>query len=352
MKITKLGPTENFAAVNPPNWLWDDLSLLAGKYPHLRVLVTFADDLPANPDKDLSEQYKFSDPVLQEKLFPSRREAAAALLKQHFKYDQLTAVLETHEIAGEIGGLYSNIRFHASASIDPLTGKKCTIYHNQEQPEPCAWVILPPRDMPAHEFSQVNLGIPSMLTARPDGVNIHRAVLGHEFGHMLNRLKPKHAFTRRTDEKDADKGVQELCAMANDAASRDYFFQWRALHNFAGGILSGNPMFAQCPDYWHDLHFAGIHAPDSAEYTANLEVRARSCAIDSTLPSAPSELIAIAFNRDAAPKLHVLMEGMSTVERLRILLEEHDKPYKSPHGEQLASRVISAAYQLAPGVFR
>lgn len=344
MTITKLGPTHNFAALSPPPWLAADLTRLAHIAPELRLLVLFADDLP---DLDKLGQSNTRPEALQ-----SRSAELTRLCHQHFDYEDPLAEFGDDNLDEQTGGLSPSHKITSQSHINPLTLKVESLNSVQPPASPGGIIILPRRDMQAHEFGSRALGLPDCLMARFNDANIHRGILGHEWNHLALRHRTTAPFTFRQDEKHADEGTFALCLASNDIATANYFRHWRRMDNFLSRITAPQNLMAQPSDYWHGLHFAGIDARPVDEYASQLELKVRSCDLAIQLPHDPRRFVGYAFCKGYYPQLHeTLNDQEQKLERLRALLEKHDKPYKYQHSEALASKVIGAAHKLAPGVF-
>lgn len=337
MKITTLGPTQNFAALNPPDWLASALTDLAAGHADLRVLTLFADDLPG--DMQL------------------RQAEFTALARQHFGHEEPLAVFDKAVLTQRAGLMAPDIRIPARAYFNLITQRRELVYCPAEAPAlRQAVLMLPPRAMQPHELLATCLHIPDPLVERCDDVNIHLAALGHEWGHVENRLQRPALLTLSDDERLADQHTQRFCLKAGAGVTAAFDLRFRRLHNFFTGIARNtdvNAAEAVPHDYWHDLRLMGTQASMKDEYAAMLEVKMRSCGLEHALPDNPADFINRALNGNDYPLLQPgLTDRSLRVERLRTLLDRHDEPYKYKYSETLASKVISAAYQLIPGAFR
>lgn len=329
MKITKLGPTENFAALNPPDWLARDLNWLARSAPTFRLMVLFADDLPdASPEKRLG--------IIED------------LHAQHFGGSGHPVRLDPGMASTRTGHATHNasdIR-HQQTVCNSLTGHDLIRYHYQ-QPATAGIIILPARNTTAHEFTSKTANVPDSLCARLEDVSVPRMVLGHEYGHLTEYMSQPHLLRRRTSEKKADGFIHTLCASSGDTATSDFARNWRLLCNFTHPVdlVPGEFDEARPSDYWHDLASHGLNAPEVDEYSAACELKLRRLGLVAALPDNPQAFVRSMFDLAAQPR-------MQSVEMFRNLLEAHDNPYKYTHSEALACSVIRAATDLTPGVFR
>ncbi len=348
MKITTLGPTHNFAAVNPPDWLASSLTQLATSHPGIRVLTLFADDLPAT--SALARPETFNEALIQ------RQQAFTGIAQQHFGYDEPLRIFDNAVITQTLGLMTADARIPARTYFNLITRRKELAYRPADaQPLKNAVIMLPPRGMQPHEMLAECLHIPDPLIERCDGVNIQLAALGHEWGHVENRLRRPAILTLSEDERLADLHTQRFCLHAAAGSTAAFDLRFRRLHNFFSGLAraDGESAAAVQHDYWHDLHMMGTQAHMKDEYAAMLEVKMRSCGLQHELPDCPGEFIHRALNGNDYPELQPRLTDHSLrVARLRTLLDWHDEPYKYKHSETLASKVISAGYQLIPGAFR
>ncbi len=343
MKITTLGPTQNFAALNPPDWLADDLAHLASAHPTFRLLTLFADDLP--------DLHKLADSETYDDACRARLTALHELQEQHFApEDRFCPAIA----ANILGMMCQNSPITSGLSFNPVTQRNELAPRPAEAPLTTAAIImLPRRSMTADELNACSFDLPNLMLARFDDVNIHRATLGHEWGHIDTDLKQPQILTLRESEKLADAYSNRFCRERGDEASAEHDRMHRCVHNFLGRINGIRPAgLSDASDYWNDLTAAGIPAAPLDEYAAQIEIKLRSLGQRITLPDNPQELVKLAFNEAAYPHVHNRLRDSSLrLARLRTLLEEHDKPYKYQYSEQLASMVISATHKLAPGAF-
>lgn len=344
MKITTLGPTQNFAALNPPEWLAGDLTRLAYAHPEFRLLTLFADDLP-----DLD---KLENDATRHQACETRLHMLHELQRAHFAPEDSF----NPQIAANLFGMMcQNAPIMSSLVFNPITQRPELAPQPADAPlTTAAIILLPRRSMTADELGTHSYDLPNALMERFDDVNIHRATLGHEWGHVDTDLQQPKVLTLRESERRADAYSQRFCKEAGDEASAEYDRMHRCVHNFfsriAGARAAGR---ADASDYWNDLTAAGINATPLDEYAAQIEVKLRSANLRIVLPDDPQELVATAFNEKAYPQVHQVLDDRSLkICRLRTLLDGHDKPYKYQHSEELASMVIRSAYTLMPGAFR
>lgn len=345
MKITQLGTHNNFAALNPPDWLAYDLAFLSAQRPTFKAMVLFADDLPA---------YKYLQGTLQDAATAVclRSHRLQQLCQQHFGDKALFANHDMIASARRGYSAYNIADVPGQHVTDSLTGRSIELLKPNAAPD-AAIFVLPPRALQPHDFVSETTGLPSAICTRFDEVNIHRAVLGHEWGHTLSWLRQPRIILWRTDERKADDHSKAHCYAQGDAATAEFFGHWRSLRNFLGPVSSNTAENgADTSDYWHDLHAAGHCARPLDEYAAQLEVKLLSMQlVPAAYPKKPAQFVRAAFNELADPtSMAICNARFSPIERLRALADAHPShEYIYRHSETLASRIMQATGALAPG---
>lgn len=340
-KLTKLGPAKNFAALNPPDWLADDLSRMAAKMPNIRLLVLFSDDLP--------DMEKLTYGNFLAKTLNIRREAFASLCKQHFRLRDPIKVFGDSHLGSRMSALATDPHIPTTQVFDQSTHRRtCILHPDHASPVRAAVIIMPPRHMTASEMTSATLHIPSQQTTELVRVNVHRATLGHQLGH-LKLLGSGTSYSRHADERHADAYNQGFCWQAGDSDTAAYERNLRCLNNFLGEVSPNNrsSMKASPADHWNDLHGQGVVVTQPEEYAAMLELQLRSCGSVVQLPHNPAELVRKAFAPGIYAELHKqLADNSQNVPRIQALKEAHKKPYKYQYSNILADKVIQAAGQL------
>lgn len=220
-----------------------------------------------------------------------------------------------------------------------LTGEM-RVFFSYKTPPSAAMIVLPPRDLTAAEFAEYTLGLSKGVCKQHNDVKIHRAVLGHEVGHILEYLEQPARILRRASERKADAFVPVLCQAANDTATPAYFRDWRLLSNFLGPIKLAklDPENTTPSDYWHDLAAHGSSASEFDEYCAQSELKLRGSGLNTaSLPHSPRNFVSTLFNMKANSRFGNPMQSLRRVSNL------HHTPYRFAAGQELGQLLLDAA---------
>lgn len=317
-------PKGVFSAISPPLWLQEDLCTAEPRFPDVRALVFFADDLPLPAEA------------------PQRRRYETHLIHRTFGQGRRALQLDTSQAHCLSPGLVSNGQGIQQQYITPpLPGcEEETIYkratHALIQLEPRsalpAYSLLATTRLPAHLLGQMPTIIPQQFT------------LQHELEHLAQQQRIGSPITLRDTEKEADEAGFAYCATRNNQPLATFYKDWRALTGFM------NPPDGGLHIYWNTLSQHGITAGPAHELASMLEVQMVSAAVP--LPSGSAD--EASFVRRTLEPEESLPSVFATdrADRLRQLARHHHTTaYRYPHSYQLAEIVLQSARRLVPGVF-
>ena len=297
--------------------------MVARMLPHVKTLVLFQDDLPADPQARLKKVDALSKQAWSKPLdhWPELSQTLSANFSK----------LGNNSYKGEERRTDRTTR---------STVKTTTVIVPASQ----ALILLPERSFTPQRMLASLCSQPA-LCAAPQGVNPHRIILWHEIGHLETSSMKGMAYTARLDEKLADMSSNQHCLNMGDKVSAQFMRDWRVLSNFFSPI---EPADAQ---YWNDLPLAGIPCTPEREDGAQIEVKSRACGLRITPRKKLEDVVYQAFNPQRATPLTIGYgpKGLSAATKLQLLSHQLNTPYRFDESRRLARLVVSAARRLMPG---
>lgn len=325
----------NFTAIDPPEWLQQDMAAAEKHLPGVKVFVLFSDQL-GHLD-DLLDK----DPEAQESATYSRRLAFGRLARQHWPAGSAHTVdlsLVAHQPLAAIryNGICTDVgRF---CQISGVTEKIRAIHVAPTH----AALLLPTRELTARGFARRSTGFsrPAASAANP-----HRAAFWHEVTHLRVALQPGTVIREKIDEQTADIGVTKNCDRTGDSLTANFALACRLAGTFTS-VIDGRASI-----YWNSLSLYGIKAPEEAEFSSLLELKLRA------IGRKPHTAEPLGFVRDIMTRadqadIRDAYRNRDQADTLvRRLFADRQKPYTFPESRELAERLMHAASLLSPGIF-
>ncbi len=334
-------PTHGFAAINPPLWLQQDMDWHGPRFKGVNALIFFADDLPGI---ETLQGGRFPQQVAEQRL-----QCFGKMVGSVWGQSPKALNLRTSTAFNMYGQIAGNATQNKTENlVNRITGQ--TEDHIISRTAPThATIVLPPRAWDVRAFTAAVANIPYFMCADLPNVNPHRAVAGHELGHLRQYCDIGLKLDPRFTELTADTAATNNCHRTNDAASANYLREWRLLNNLQGDLSPKSVA------YWNSLFQNGIDGDMLDECAAQLEVKLMASFSEIKPPKNASWFVRAALDAGHYPSLHTCFNhgmGPAPISLLRNLEQRH-KPsnYRYDASYQLAERTLEAAHRLTPGVF-